>query len=136
MELNKKREAEVQKLRRDLEESAIQQEATMLSLRKKHQDAISEMSEQIEQLNKLKAKSVLRYFFNIICFCVCNYFLSFLKCRIFLSCFLFEGFLFLTSILILVPSPFGAATYFLGRTLILSQSSFGYNFFKQLLLDF
>ena len=56
MELNKKREAEVQKLRRDLEEAAIQQEATMLSLRKKHQDAISEMSEQIEQLNKLKAK--------------------------------------------------------------------------------
>ena len=37
MELNKKREAEVQKLRRDLEENAIQQEATMLSLRKKHQ---------------------------------------------------------------------------------------------------
>ena len=56
MELNKKREAEVQKLRRDLEEAAIQQEATMLSLRKKHQDAISEMSEQIEQLNKLKSK--------------------------------------------------------------------------------
>lgn len=56
IELNKKREAEVQKLRRDLEESAIQQEATMLSLRKKHQDAISEMSEQIEQLNKLKVK--------------------------------------------------------------------------------
>jgi len=56
MELNKKREAEVQKLRRDLEEAAIQQEATMLSLRKKHQDAIAEMSEQIEQLNKLKSK--------------------------------------------------------------------------------
>lgn len=56
MELNKKREVEVQKLRKDLEEAAIQQEATMLSLRKKHQDAIGEMSDQIEQLNKLKAK--------------------------------------------------------------------------------
>jgi hypothetical protein len=40
MELNKKREAEVQKLRRDLEEAAIQQEATMLSLRKKHQVSV------------------------------------------------------------------------------------------------
>jgi len=59
MELNKKREAEVQKLRKDLEEAAIQQEATMMSLRKKHQDAIGEMSDQIEQLNKLKAKQVI-----------------------------------------------------------------------------
>ena len=43
-------------MRKDLEEAAIQQEAVMLSLRKKHQDAIGEMSEQIEQLNKLKVK--------------------------------------------------------------------------------
>ena len=33
MELNKKREIEVGKMRKDLEEAAIQQEATMLSLR-------------------------------------------------------------------------------------------------------
>ncbi len=33
------------------------------------------------------------------------------------------------------PSPFGAATYFLGRTLMLSQSPFRYTLFKQLLLD-
>ena len=56
MELNKKRETEVARMRKDLEEAAIQQESTMLSLRKKHQDAISEMSEQIEQLNKLKTR--------------------------------------------------------------------------------
>ena len=56
MELNKKREVEVARMRKDLEEASIQQEATMLSLRKKHQDAIGEMSEQIEQLNKLKVK--------------------------------------------------------------------------------
>lgn len=56
IELNKKREAEVSRMRKDLEEAAIQQEVTMLSLRKKHQDAIGEMSEQIEQLNKLKLK--------------------------------------------------------------------------------
>ena len=73
IELNKKREAEVNtlnhvpgvfysihfqvtKLRRDLEEAHIQQEATLVSLKKKHQDAIAEMTEQIEQLNKMKNK--------------------------------------------------------------------------------
>ena len=40
-----------------MEEAAIQQEATILSLKKKHQDAIAEMSEQIDQLNKLKTKA-------------------------------------------------------------------------------
>merc|ERR1719507_1569267 len=56
IELNKKREAEVTKLRRDLEEAHIQQGATLVSLKKKHQDAIAEMTEQIEQLNKMKNK--------------------------------------------------------------------------------
>ena len=59
MELNKKREMEVGRMRKDLEEASIQQESTMLSLRKKHQDAISEMSEQIEQLNKLKTRYMI-----------------------------------------------------------------------------
>jgi myosin heavy chain 6/7 len=56
IELNKKRDAEVTKLRKDLEEATIQQEATLVSLKKKHQDAMAEMNEQIEQLNKMKAK--------------------------------------------------------------------------------
>merc|ERR1712170_62118 len=56
VELNKKREAEVTKLRKDLEEAHIQQESTLVSLKKKHQDAIAEMTEQIDQLNKMKAK--------------------------------------------------------------------------------
>ena len=56
MELNKKREAEVQKLRKDLEEAHIQHEATLQNLKKKHQDAVAEMGEQIEQLSKMKAK--------------------------------------------------------------------------------
>merc|ERR1712088_1250323 len=54
--LNKKREAEVTKIRRDLEETKIQQEATIAGLKKKHQDANAEMQEQIEQLNKIKSK--------------------------------------------------------------------------------
>merc|ERR1712115_470831 len=56
VELNKKREAEVNKLRKDLEEANIQQEATMINLKRKHQDAVAEMSEQIDQLSKMKAK--------------------------------------------------------------------------------
>merc|ERR1712018_572212 len=56
VELNKKREAEVNKLRKDLEEARISQDATLISLKKKHQDAVAEMSEQIDQLSKMKAK--------------------------------------------------------------------------------
>ncbi|XP_013100165.1 myosin heavy chain, muscle isoform X18 [Stomoxys calcitrans] len=57
IELNKKREAELSKLRRDLEEANIQHESTLANLRKKHNDAIAEMAEQVDQLNKMKAKS-------------------------------------------------------------------------------
>ena len=56
IELNKKRESEVSKLRKDLEECQIQHEGTLTSLKKKHQDAVAEMTEQIDQLNKMKAK--------------------------------------------------------------------------------
>jgi myosin heavy subunit len=56
MELNKKRESEVIKLRKDLEESNIQHEATLTSLKKKQADSIAEMSEQMDQLSKMKAK--------------------------------------------------------------------------------
>merc|ERR1712128_185830 len=56
IELNKKRETEILKMRKDLEECNIQHESTLLSLKKKHQDAITEMSEQCDQLNKMKVK--------------------------------------------------------------------------------
>merc|ERR1711874_829986 len=56
MELNKKREAELAKLRRDIEESNIQHEAAVAAFRKKHNDSISEMSEQIDHLTKMKQK--------------------------------------------------------------------------------
>ena len=56
LELNKKRDAEILKMRKDLEEARIQQEATLMGLKKKHQDAVAEMSEQIDQLTKMKGK--------------------------------------------------------------------------------
>merc|ERR1719412_2169259 len=56
VDLNKKREAEINKLRRDLEEANIQHEGILVALKKKHVDATSEMSEQVDQLNKMKQK--------------------------------------------------------------------------------
>merc|ERR1712142_1037638 len=56
IELNKKREDEVGKLRKDIEETNIQQESILSNLRRKHQDAIQEMTEQIDQLQKMKSK--------------------------------------------------------------------------------
>merc|ERR1711890_56681 len=55
-ELNKKREAEVQKLRKDVEEANIQQESILANLKRKQGDAIAEMSEQIDALGKMKSK--------------------------------------------------------------------------------
>jgi len=55
-ELNKKRESEVDKLRKDIEEANIQNEAVLSNLKRKHQDAVAEMTEQIDQLTKIKAK--------------------------------------------------------------------------------
>lgn len=56
MEVNKKREAELQRLRRDLEESSVQSEALAASLRKRHSDAMAELSEQCEALQRVRAK--------------------------------------------------------------------------------
>ena len=58
VEMNKKREQEVQKLRRDLEEAQIQSEAQISQLRKKNQDAVNELSDQVDQLTKVKQKYV------------------------------------------------------------------------------
>lgn len=56
MEVNKRREAELQRLRRELEESLVQSEALAVSLRKRHNDAMGELSEQCEALQRARAK--------------------------------------------------------------------------------
>uniref|UniRef100_A0A5F9D9P2 Myosin, heavy chain 3, skeletal muscle, embryonic n=1 Tax=Oryctolagus cuniculus TaxID=9986 RepID=A0A5F9D9P2_RABIT len=56
IELNKKREAEFLKLRRDLEEATLQHEATVATLRKKHADSAAELGEQIDNLQRVKQK--------------------------------------------------------------------------------
>ncbi|KAK9406824.1 myosin-1B [Crotalus adamanteus] len=56
IEMNKKREAEFQKMRRDLEEATLQHEATAAALRKKHADSAAELGEQIDNLQRVKQK--------------------------------------------------------------------------------
>ncbi|NWZ72379.1 MYSS protein, partial [Acrocephalus arundinaceus] len=56
IEMNKKREAEFQKMRRDLEEATLQHEATASALRKKHADSTAELGEQIDNLQRVKQK--------------------------------------------------------------------------------
>ncbi|KAF7665466.1 hypothetical protein LDENG_00142550 [Lucifuga dentata] len=56
IEMNKKREAEFQKLRRDLEESTLHHEATAAALRKKQADSVAELGEQIDNLQRVKQK--------------------------------------------------------------------------------
>merc|ERR1712142_1159702 len=55
--LNTRREEELAKLKMGLDESNITHESTLAMLRQKHNASISELGEQIDTLNKLKAKS-------------------------------------------------------------------------------
>jgi len=57
IELNKKREAELAKLKAELEESNIGHEGTLACLRQKHNNTMAELGEQIDGLNKMKAKA-------------------------------------------------------------------------------
>ena len=57
IELNKKREAELFKLKAELEESNIGHEGTLAAIRQKHNNTMSELGEQIDGINKMKAKA-------------------------------------------------------------------------------
>merc|ERR1712130_921758 len=49
-------ENEIARMKKDIEENCIQHESTILSLKKKHQEAVLELHEQVDQLEKMKAK--------------------------------------------------------------------------------
>merc|ERR1711887_533695 len=57
VELNKKREAEIYKWKHDLEELNAYHEGIITAARKKNDHAISEMSEQVDYINEMKARS-------------------------------------------------------------------------------
>merc|ERR550539_1376672 len=56
VELNKKREGELARLKAELEELNIAQEGTLAALRMKHNNTMSDLGEQIDQLNGNKVK--------------------------------------------------------------------------------
>merc|ERR1719153_1413017 len=55
-EVTVKLEAKLQELRRDKEELSISWDATLLKLRRKHQEAHDEMADQTETLRKIKSR--------------------------------------------------------------------------------
>ena len=57
VELNKKREAELGRLKSDIEERNIAHEGTLAALRMKHNNSMSELGEQIDGLNNNKMKA-------------------------------------------------------------------------------
>ena len=56
VDLNKKREQELIRIRREMEETTLHNESQIAALRKKQQDAANEMADQIDQLNKARAR--------------------------------------------------------------------------------
>merc|ERR1712203_595905 len=56
VELNKRREAEMAKLRRDFEEANLSHESTLSNLRKKQADQVGELSEVVDNLQRVKQK--------------------------------------------------------------------------------
>merc|ERR1712115_516782 len=55
--LNSRREEELARLKMEMDENNITHESTLAMLRQKHNGSISAMGEQIDTLNKLKAKA-------------------------------------------------------------------------------
>ena len=59
--MNKKRDSELAKLRKLLEDVHLESEETAHHLRQKHQAAIAEMQDQMDQVQKAKNKFVYIY---------------------------------------------------------------------------
>merc|ERR1712064_193011 len=57
VELNKKREAELARLKGELEELNISHEGTLAALRMKHNNTMAELGEQIDSLNAAKVRT-------------------------------------------------------------------------------
>lgn len=56
-EINKKRDTELAKLRKLLEDVHLESEETAHLLRKKHQEVVVDFQDQIDQLSKARARS-------------------------------------------------------------------------------
>ncbi|CAH0392067.1 unnamed protein product [Bemisia tabaci] len=64
-EINKKRDTELAKLRKLLEDVHLESEETAHLLRKKHQEVVVDFQEQLDQLAKAKARQVQSFRLNL-----------------------------------------------------------------------
>lgn len=76
IELNKKREYEISKLRKDIELNTVQFEAAEASLRKRMQETINDLSDQIDYLTKQKNRWVGETIPTLTYFIICVHCLS------------------------------------------------------------
>ncbi|KAG7275988.1 hypothetical protein CRUP_028545 [Coryphaenoides rupestris] len=60
VEVNKKREADFLRLRRDLDEAMLHHEASAAALRKKHADGAAELAEQVDSLQRVTSEKACR----------------------------------------------------------------------------
>lgn len=68
MEVNRKRDVELQKLRKLLEDVHLESEETAHLLKKKHQEIVIDFNEQIESLSKARSRYVymsIFYYYKI-----------------------------------------------------------------------
>lgn len=57
-EVSRRRETEVMKIKKDFDLAMVQHESAEASLRKRHTDAVNELTDQVEYLTRGKSKSV------------------------------------------------------------------------------
>jgi len=56
-EITKRRETEIAKLQRELDETQAQNDVQLATYRKKHQDAVNQLTEQIDKMHAAKQRS-------------------------------------------------------------------------------
>ena len=62
--MSRRREQELLKMKKDMELVNVQHESSEASIRKRFQDQINDLTEQMERANKLKSKYVLHFCFS------------------------------------------------------------------------
>jgi len=58
-EVTKRRETEIAKLQRELDETQAQNDVQLATYRKKHQEAVNQLTEQIDKMHAAKQRSQL-----------------------------------------------------------------------------
>jgi len=75
-EVTKRRETEIAKLQRDLDESQAQNDVQLATYRKKHQDAVSQLTEQIDKMHAAKQRSAVFDDFSFLVYILWRFFVK------------------------------------------------------------